>query len=155
MKPLRVEFFCPGLCRPGGSKRFVGMSARGKARVIDDNPEAAAWKERVALAAHRAMQEAGVEGLLAGPLEVWMTFYLPRLKGHLKKDGTLRPGAAPYPTTKPDALKLARTCEDALTHVIWRDDAQIVGETLWKVYADETLGRVPGVLIKVWELPIT
>lgn len=33
----------------------------------------------------------------------------------------------------PDVLKLARGVEDALTGIVWRDDAQIVNESLSKV----------------------
>ena len=33
-------------------------------------------------------------------------------------------------------LKLARAVEDALTGIVWRDDAQIVDEQLSKVYGE-------------------
>jgi Holliday junction resolvase RusA-like endonuclease len=38
--------------------------------------------------------------------------------------------------TRPDVLKLARAAEDALTGIVWRDDSQIVHETLAKVYGE-------------------
>jgi Holliday junction resolvase RusA-like endonuclease len=37
---------------------------------------------------------------------------------------------------KPDVLKLARAVEDALTGILYRDDAQIVTEVLRKRYGD-------------------
>ena len=46
-------------------------------------------------------------------------------------------GSAPfYHTTKPDALKLARSTEDALTGIVWADDAQTAVLEISKRYAD-------------------
>lgn len=149
-----IEFFVPGLCRPAGSKRFVGLASSGKARVIDANPAAAGWKERVALAAHAAKQEAGMTRLLEGPLRVVMTFYMPRPKHHFKGNSIhLKPSAPTFHTSKPDALKLARGVEDACSLILWKDDSQIASEALWKLYATAANGTVEGVKIVVEELP--
>jgi Holliday junction resolvase RusA-like endonuclease len=52
-------------------------------------------------------------------------------------------GSAPeWPVARPDALKLARAAEDALTGIVWADDAQIVVERLGKVFGPREGCRV-------------
>lgn len=41
------------------------------------------------------------------------------------------------PVKRPDALKMARAAEDALTGVLWLDDSQIVEEHLSKAFGDQ------------------
>jgi len=41
------------------------------------------------------------------------------------------------PVERPDALKLARAAEDALTGVLWLDDSQIVAESIEKAFGDD------------------
>lgn len=53
-----------------------------------------------------------------------------------------RPSAPHYPAVKPDATKLVRAVEDALTGICWRDDAQIVNQDVRKRYADTGSARV-------------
>ena len=67
--------------------------------------------------------------LLAGPLELTVTFYLARPRGHYgtgRNADRLRPSAPAHPTTRPDTSKLVRALEDALTRQVYADDAQIV-----------------------------
>jgi Holliday junction resolvase RusA-like endonuclease len=61
------------------------------------------------------------------PVAVGLRFYIPRPKSKKK---------AAYPDTKPDIDKLARAALDALSTVIFRDDAQVVALQARKVYAD-------------------
>jgi Holliday junction resolvase RusA-like endonuclease len=120
---------------PAGSKRAVTIgkgSATERVGVIDANKKAAPWKKEITQTAGRAMAAQGME-MLAGPLEARFTFFRARPKGHVGARG-LKPSAPPYPTTKPDALKLARGVEDALTGVVYLDDSQIVTELLKKRY---------------------
>ena len=142
-----LNFTVHGEARPAGSKRAFALRRRdgtlvtrpGGAPVInvtDDNPKSKDWKGTVAWAAREAVGSGFA--LLHGPLVVTFSFYRTRPKGHLKPDGLLAKSGRdnPYPTTKPDVLKLARGAEDALTGVLWRDDAQIVKETLEKNYGN-------------------
>lgn len=132
-----IEFHVPGKPEPAGSKRaFPFKRKNGKlgVAVSDDNPEARPWKGAVAYFGKVAVRKAGRRDLLAGPLEVAFVFHLVRPRGHYGKKGVL-PSAPPQPITKPDVLKLARAVEDALTGIVWRDDAQIVVELLEKRYA--------------------
>jgi Holliday junction resolvase RusA-like endonuclease len=132
---LKLTVF--GTPEAAGSKRAFGWQAkdgRSGTNVVDANPRAAGWKKQVAQHAGEAME--GRE-LLEGPLKVRLTFYRKRPAGHYgsgRNAHVLKPSAAPYPTSKPDALKLARGVEDALTGAIYRDDSQIVTELLEKRY---------------------
>jgi Holliday junction resolvase RusA-like endonuclease len=74
--------------------------------------------------------------MFEGPVTASFTFYLRRPKSHYLKNGALRPKAPRRHTTKPDVLKLARAIEDALTGIVYQDDAQIVCEQLEKYYGD-------------------
>lgn len=138
---MTLSFTVYGKAAPAGSKRAFNQG--GHIRVVDANPNAKGWKNDVAQAAIHAMLEPGDDSsrileigpLLTGPLSLSIVFVIPRPKSHYGKRG-LRPTAPARPTVKPDLLKLARGVEDALTGVIYRDDAQIVGELLIKEYGE-------------------
>lgn len=141
-----IRFTVLGLAQPAGSKRaFAIRNGRGEIvtrengapviAVTDDNPKGKQWKSRVADAARAAYSGP----LLDGPLKVEMRFIVPRPKGHYgsgRNASFLRESAPEFPTVKPDVLKLARATEDALTGVIWRDDAQTVILGLTKEYGE-------------------
>lgn len=133
-----IRFTAIGKPQPAGSKR--GFPIRRKNGSIgvamsDDNPKAKGWQSIVADAAREAYQGE----LLRGPLVVRMHFYLVRPKGHFgtgRNAGTVKESAPPYPAKKPDVLKLARGTEDALSGVVFADDAQIVVEMLHKSWGE-------------------
>lgn len=143
-----IAFFVPGVPAPGGSKDAFPHAATGRMVVRDScrrNPE---WRARVAAFGRTAYRGP----LLDGPLKVSMTFFLPRPKGHFgtgRNAGLVRPTAPVYPAIKPDVLKLGRSTEDALTGVLWRDDAATVQLALHKRYADPAAVTGPGVLVEV------
>ena len=145
-----ISFFVPGVPKTAGSKRaFPLWKGKGSNRqfvrsIITDDSGAAgkAWRSVVQDAAREAF---GGSPLIEGPLRVTFDFFVQRPKCHVGAKG-LKPSAPRQPTTKPDLLKLARAAEDALTGIIWKDDAQITTEVLRKRYADK-----PGMLVCVWE----
>lgn len=118
--------------QPAGSKTAFVHPKTNKAIVTDANKKAKPWKEQVAHVAGQALAErpeiiAG--GLWDGPVALELIFYRPRPAAHYgsgANSAAVKPSAPPYPITRPDALKLARGVEDALTGVLWRDDARIV-----------------------------
>ena len=127
-------FFVAGKPQPGGSKRMVKNKATQQSMIIDANPKAKDWKSSVAQVAASTFQ--GIEPF-AGPVKVSFRFQLSRPKGHFgsgKNADQVKLSAPKFPTGKPDVLKLARSTEDSLTGILWRDDAQIVHEVLKKVY---------------------
>ena len=83
------------------------------------------------------------------PLNVEMTFYFPRPKSHYgtgKNVNVLKENAPTHHTKKPDAMKLARAVEDALTGIVWKDDSQVWNCMVQKEY---TSGQ-EFVEIRIW-----
>jgi len=141
---IALEFFIPGIPRPGGSKRFLGMSKKGHAIIADDCVKGKDWRASVAFGAREAMQN---NIPTDDALCVRMTFHVLRPKGHFRSGANshiLKPTAPKFPTTKPDVLKIARSTEDAMTGIVWKDDAATVTLVLKKRYSD-----TPGVEIIV------
>lgn len=130
-----VAFTVYGNAAPAGSKRAFVNPKTGRAIVTDDSKGSKPWKAEVKAAAGAVM--AG-RPLLEGPLFLALTFYRPRPRGHFTGTGELSAAGrrAIAPTTKPDVLKLARAVEDALTGIVWRDDAQVVTERIAKRYGE-------------------
>jgi Holliday junction resolvase RusA-like endonuclease len=131
---MTVAFTVHGNPAPGGSKRAFALPGGRGIRVVDANKNAGSWKLDVARAASEAMQG---QSPMGGPLRLELRFYRSRPKGHyLGSDVNrpLRPSAPEYPATRPDVLKLARAVEDAMTGIVYVDDAQICVEVLHKLY---------------------
>lgn len=140
-----MAFFVPGIPAPGGSKRFVGMNKRtGRAVLIDDAGERNTnWRAAVASFA----RVIGPVRPWQGPLQLTVTFFMPRPKSHYrtgKHAGELKPGAPRWHIVKPDATKLLRSTEDALTGIAWADDAQICQQSATKEYSEQ-----PGAFIEI------
>lgn len=133
-----------GTAEPAGSKRGFYRPGLG-VRVVDANPKSRRWKTLVA-------QEAGkvANGLLEGPLALDAVFFRPRPASHYgtgRNAGVLKASAPPYPATRPDTTKLLRGVEDALTGVLYRDDAQIVRQVVAKDW-----GEPARVVIRIEEM---
>ncbi len=120
-----------GKPQPAGSKRAFINRKTGKPIVTDDNPRAKPWQQEIASTVMGERFE--------GPVRLELTFYVRRPKGHFgtgSNSDRLKSSAPRFPTTKPDATKLVRAVEDALTHAgLWRDDSQVVEQHVRKVYA--------------------
>lgn len=148
MKPL-LSFFVPGIPAPGGSKRGFVNVYTGRVNIVDDCKRNRDWKAVVATKADEVMRAAGLE-ILTFPLVVKMDFYMPRPKGHYRTgqhSALIRPSFIDaVPDKKPDVLKLARSTEDALKGIVWRDDCQTIDLHITKDY-----GRVPGCIIDIWK----
>lgn len=133
----KLSFRVYGPPQPGGSKRAFPNRKTGRIIVTDDNPRAKPWMQEVAGAALDAISGWGDAPVFDGPVALEAEFVVARPKGHYgsgKNAGKERPGAPLYPAVKPDATKLLRALEDALTGIVWRDDAQVVEQTVWKTY---------------------
>jgi Holliday junction resolvase RusA-like endonuclease len=141
---MRIEFFVPGVPKPGGSKRAFFNKKTGRAIVVDDCKRNKDWRASVTLAAYEAMNG---RQLFPGPLAIEFRFYMPRPKKHYRANGQLKPDAPKYHTHKPDATKLTRSTEDALTGTLWRDDAEIAMQLIYKLY-DQGQGCGCSVVVK-------
>jgi Holliday junction resolvase RusA-like endonuclease len=136
-----------GTAQPAGSKRAFYNAKRGRPVVTEDNRRSAPW---AALVIDAALQAAGEDGPLDGPLALQLTLWLPRPKGHFgsgRNAGTVKASAPAFPIVKPDATKLLRCIEDACTAILWDDDAQIVDQRVRKFY-----GAPPRAELVVWQL---
>lgn len=138
----KIAFTVLGEPAPQGSK--VRVHARG---LREANPATAPWRATVASAALEAMD---VEPTLIGPLELRATFVFHRPAAHFgtgRNAGTLKTSAPAYRSKTPDIDKLLRAIGDALTGIVWRDDAQVV-----IVHAEKHYGSPPCAHIVVEEL---
>jgi Holliday junction resolvase RusA-like endonuclease len=133
--------------QPAGSKTAFQHPKTGRIIVKDAAKNSRPWKQQVAGAAANDMELRGLE-MFDGPLRVELAFVLARPKGHFgtgRNAHVLRPSAPVFPVTRPDVDKLSRAVLDALTGVVWRDDAQVVVKTARKAY-----GAPERVEIRVW-----
>lgn len=144
-----ASFFVAGHPEPAGSKKAFQHKTTKRVIVMDANKKAKPWQYVIQGAATEAM---GYTTPAVGPLDVTFTFYVDRPKGHFRQFGHLSAEGLrnPYPAKKPDLLKLARAVEDALTGIVYKDDAQIVSETLHKAWTGNGM-QVEGVRIAVSE----
>jgi Holliday junction resolvase RusA-like endonuclease len=128
-----LTFTVEGKPEPGGSKKGFLHPHTKQVIVVDANAKVKPWRNLVASV---AQQRFGLL-VLEGPLAVTFKFYVERPKGHYGTGANelhVRESAPARPGVRPDVLKLARAVEDALTDILWRDDAQIVEEHIEKHY---------------------
>lgn len=142
---IRVD----GTPAPGGSKSafpFKSKDGRMHARIVDAGKGNKAWKSLVAWEGRRQFQGPPIQGLA---LCVRFEFTMPRPKSHYrtgKHAHELRPDAPKYHIVKPDATKLVRSTEDALTGIVWADDSTVMPSGV-KFYGDR-----PGVTVIIERL---
>jgi Holliday junction resolvase RusA-like endonuclease len=143
-----------GLPAPQGSKRHVGNGV-----MIESSKKVKPWRQDVKQAALDAVQGLADWTPLDGPLVASMTFTFARGKGHYRTGRNahlLRDSAPIRPAVTPDLSKILRSTEDALTGVVWKDDARVVEYlALGKWYASTDAPDVlamPGCVIRVWPL---
>jgi Holliday junction resolvase RusA-like endonuclease len=149
--PNPLTFIVFGQAVPAGSKRHF-VTKTGKVNTVDaSGASLAAWKADLRHAAQEVMEPHELLGRDV-PLDLQLRFFIRRPKGHFgtgRNGDKLRASAPAYPVTKPDTTKLLRAVEDALTGIVWADDAQIVTQTVWKRYVIAP-GIAPFVEVKVW-----
>jgi Holliday junction resolvase RusA-like endonuclease len=124
-----VKFKVFGKPQPAGSKT-IARTKKGGIFVRDANPAVKDWKALVSQVAGEHSDR-----LLAGPLSLSVTFYLARPKSHYGRRGLL-PSAPAFPITAPDATKLLRGVEDAMQDIVYRNDAQIVDQSVSKRFGE-------------------
>ncbi len=134
-----ITFFVPGLPQPGGSKKAFVNPKTDQVVVVDDCKKNKPWRADVK--AFAMLAHAGPP--LSGPLALDVLFIMPRPKGHCgsgKNSSVIKASAPKFPEKKPDSTKLLRALEDALTGVLWIDDAQIVTQRVLKRFSVD--GRI-------------
>lgn len=151
---MKLAFVVLGKAEPAGSKRAFairkGGTPTGQVAVSDANPRAKGWQQEVRYAAIHALNGASDNALLDGPLGLRVRFYRSRPAGHMgtgKNAGVVKASAPAYPISRPDATKILRGLEDALTGTVWRDDAQVVVQDARKLYGEPERTEV-----EVWQI---
>lgn len=132
-----------GLPAPQGSKRAFVVN--GRAVMSENSKKVAPWRQDVVAAVRSHLGSTIDEvGGLTGPLELHLTFFMPRPGYHYrtgKHAGELKPNAPTWCDKKPDVDKLVRsTCDALTTSGIYRDDSQVVRLTAEQRYADAATG---------------
>lgn len=147
---------CPAKCERGTLNGVLCVTCGGQGKVPvtrdDGRPkvvtkdsagvEGEQWRSAVAAAGFNALAGTSDDpledpGLLDGVLALDVVFVKPRPKSHYRTGRNahlLRDTAPSAPNTKPDGLKLRRAVEDALTGVVWVDDARITEGRERKTY---------------------
>ena len=125
-----ISFFVPCVPKPAGSKRAFaikkGGAFTGRSSIVDASGQKGKdWRGDV----KRFASDAYNGQLITGPVTATFVFRFQRPLSHYgtgKKAHVLKPTAPRHHVQAPDALKLARGVEDALTGTVWKDDAQVV-----------------------------
>jgi crossover junction endodeoxyribonuclease RusA len=135
-----IEFTVPGLAAPQGSKRAVRLK-NGRTVLLESSERVRPYRAAFALAARDAWR--------GGPatndvVAVELLFVFPRPKSHYTSKGILK-ATAPRSPGRPDLDKLCRAALDAMTGVIYCDDAQVAILSACKEW-----GQVAETQVKVW-----
>jgi crossover junction endodeoxyribonuclease RusA len=153
-----IELRIHGLPAPQGSKAFKGMNNAGRAILRESSKKVGPWREAICWQSREQYKGEPLEG----PLQISITFWLPRPQNHYRKiagelSNQIKPGKPIYcqSATKGDTDKLLRSTFDGLAAktggCVAQDDSQFVElEKIRKYYVSETEG--PGALIKVVKL---
>lgn len=130
-EPLRaISFVVRGLpVSQGSSRAFV---VKGRPIITSTAKGLAVWRRLVADVA----QGYAPPDLWEGPIRIDLSFGLPKPKSAPKRRRV-------WPDKRPDLDKLTRGVLDALTHIVFRDDSQIVEIAATKDYGP------PGVAIEI------
>lgn len=129
---MTLTFEILGKPQPRGSKRAFIRPGMRHPVITDDNRKSKPWMQEVAAVAREAMNG---NGLIDGPVVMYVNFYFCRPKGHFGKKG-LRASAPKAHVVKPDCTKVLRCLEDALKGVVWRDDSQVTEQHVTKGYGE-------------------
>lgn len=144
---MALEFTAYGVPQQKGSMRAFAYPLKNRATgqpILDkggkpmygaaatsDNPSVKGWQQLLAEGANRALGEKPDDdrAVLQDGVRLTIAFYLPRPKKYQKR------GVEPAHLVAPDLDKLVRAVLDALTHVVYRDDSQVVELVTSKHYA--------------------
>jgi len=137
---LLVEFFVPGDPKAKGSMRSIPFQDKaGKLHVntFNANKSVTAWERVTKLS---ALEVWGDRPPVQEAVQIDLMFTLRRPK-------TVKEKSRPLPIVKPDIDKLSRTLLDALSGIVFGDDAQVTGLTATKRYG--SAGDPVGVTVRI------
>ncbi len=109
----------------------------GKPRLTSDNSKMKPYRQQLGWTAIESKNSAGIDGLFAEkhvPVSVEFRFYFTKPKSISKKRMHI--------VVKPDIDKICRSSIDAMTGIMYADDAQIVEIRASKHYGDPERAEV-------------
>lgn len=125
----RLLFTVYGVAQPKGSARAFIPKGWTRPIITSDNKGLRAWEDTIRAELQRVMGELepfARQTLFDAPISLSIVFRLPRPKS--------KPKHVTMPTSRPDLDKCVRGAIDALTGVLFKDDAQVVAIVARKVY---------------------
>ena len=134
---LLCAFTVLGEAAPQGSKTRTKFGG-----IREANPRTRPWRQAVAAEALLTM---GGRGPRDEAVELLIRYYFPRPLGHYgsgRNADLLKPSAPVHKLTAPDTSKLNRAAEDAMSGIVYRDDAQIVHTDAWKLYGSPARAEI-------------
>jgi Holliday junction resolvase RusA-like endonuclease len=129
----------------------VKATVRGKHARVYTPKDADTWKDRVFLMVRDAMQLAGWDGPLRGPVAMELEYRFPRPMSHYGTGRNAGKVKASAPTmlhaVKPDGDNLEKATLDALEGLLFVNDAQVASMCRVKKYV-RGLEEEPGLLLR-------
>jgi Holliday junction resolvase RusA-like endonuclease len=130
---MTLRFTVYATPQPQGSIRAFVPKGWKRPVLTSDNPKLKSFRQECAKAAIAALRDQGVFGdepiaPKGAPVRFFARFLF-RKPESLTKRVTEK-------TTKPDLSKLLRAAEDALTGIVWKDDAQIIEARVLKGFTE-------------------
>ena len=135
--PDQVELFVPGIPATAGS-RSAFKTKDGRVIMAPASKKTKAWIDSVRWFAMKAFDH---QIPWIGPVFLQAIFIMPPPKAHYgtgRNAGKLKPSAPNVHYGRPDLDKLVRAIGDALTGIIYKDDAQISDLDSHKIYGETT-----------------
>ena len=118
---------------PQGSKRHVG-----KGVMVESSNRVKPWRQDVR---HTAMELLPHDWYanMDKPITLSCVFVFARPKNHFRANGQLKPSAPKHCSGRiGDISKLVRAVEDAMTGIVYNDDAQIINLNAYRRYANDS-----------------
>lgn len=132
-----IAFIVPGQARPEAKRqrRFRGKDGTLQMGARTDLPDRADWK---AVVRHAAAQAMGDDLPFEGPLTLIVTIMRPKPPSWPKR--ACKRNLWPWAWwKKPDTDNLTKPIKDAISRVVWLDDAQVVREVIEKIHSEQDL----------------
>lgn len=133
-----IEFTVYGVALPKGSARAFIPKGWNRPIITSATKGLKGWEAAIASTARSVCDGQ----LMTGSITLEITFHFPRPKSLPKR--------AVFHTKRPDLDKLIRGATDALTNVIWKDDAQVFSILAMKGYC--VGDAAPRVVFKIAEV---
>lgn len=131
--PNSFTFTVLGKPAPQGSKRHVG-----KGVMVESSKRCKPWRQDVRHTAIDLLPD-GWHANMEGAMLLSVVFVFARPKNHFRANGELKPSAPKHCTGRiGDVSKLIRAVEDAMTGIVYNDDAQIISLIANRRYATAT-----------------